>query len=251
MLQIENVAHQYEGPNGVIAALAPVTFAVADGEFVSIVGPSGCGKSTLLRIIAGLLHPTQGTVSLNEQAITHPQREIGLIFQQSNLMPWRTVLDNVALPLELSGVNRDTRYHDAALMLDRVGLAGFEQSFPAELSGGMAQRVAIGRALIQNPDVLLLDEPLGALDALTREQMQLELLGLWASEHKTMIMVTHSISEAILLSDRVLVMSRRPGSIRADVEIKLPRPRHLDVIHSSAFGALVQTIRGNIEPSVD
>jgi NitT/TauT family transport system ATP-binding protein len=251
MLEIDGVAHSYEGTSGAVNALAPTSFQVRDGEFVAIVGPSGCGKSTLLRIVAGLLEPTQGTVMHNGKTVTQPEREIGLIFQQHNLMPWRTVIDNVALPLELAGMDRDSRYRDAARMLDRVGLAGFEESYPAQLSGGMAQRVAIGRALIQNPDVLLLDEPFGALDALTREQMQLELLGLWTSEHKTMIMVTHSITEALLMSDRVLVMSRRPGHIRAEISVPMLRPRHLEMIHSMSFGELVDKVRQNIEPSLE
>ncbi len=162
-------------------------------------------------------------------------------------MPWRTVLDNLALPLELAGVGQERRYAQASETLARVGLTGFERAYPAELSGGMAQRVAIGRALIYNPDVLLLDEPFGALDALTREQMQLELLALWASAKKTVLMVTHSITEAVFLSDRVFVMSPRPGRMRSELAISLPRPRTLDMVHHEDFGAFVRQIRAGIE----
>ena len=182
MLRVENVAHHFVGPGGALEALAPLTFQIESGEFVSLVGSSGCGKSTLLRIIAGLLMPSMGVVSLDDTPIRKPQRRVGLVFQQSNLMPWRTVLDNLALPLELAGADPDTRSAQANAVLQRVGLVGFASAYPSELSGGMAQRVAIGRALVYNPDVLLLDEPFGALDALTREQMQLDLMQLWASE---------------------------------------------------------------------
>ncbi len=247
MLRVDNVAHTFVGPSGSIDALAPVTFHVKDGAFVSLIGPSGCGKSTLLRIIAGLVAPTQGTVTLDGDVIREPQRRIGLVFQQSNLMPWRTVLDNLALPLELAGADQPALQAQAADVLDRVGLTGFGQAYPAELSGGMAQRVAIGRALIQNPDILLLDEPFGALDALTREQMQLELLRLWDSDCKTAIMVTHSITEAIFVADRVLVMGPRPGRIRADLEVPLPRPRRLAMVYAPEFGRLVQRVREAIE----
>ncbi len=247
MLHIDGVAHQYEGPGGTVPALSRLSFTVRDGEFVSIVGPSGCGKSTLLRIIAGLLHPSEGSVTLNGKLIDSPQREIGLVFQQPTLMPWRTVLDNVALPLELEGVSQEIRVQAAQEVITRVGLAGFEQHFPAQLSGGMAQRVGIGRALIYDPDVLLLDEPFGALDALTREQMALELMTLWTAERKTAIMVTHSISEAVFLSERVLVMSKRPGAILADIPITLPRPRNLDMLYAPDFGSISQQIHRALE----
>jgi NitT/TauT family transport system ATP-binding protein len=247
MLSIENVAHSFAGPTGTTHALASLSFRVEDGAFITIVGPSGCGKSTLLRIIAGLLMPTQGNVALDGKIIKGPQRRVGLVFQHSNLMPWRTVTDNLLLPLELAGVPQAERYEKASVVLERVGLSEFASAYPAELSGGMAQRVAIGRALIQDPDVLLLDEPFGALDALTREQMQLELLRLWSGDHKTAIMVTHSITEAVFVSDRVLVMSRRPGRIRAEVDIPLPKPRSLDMVHHPDFGDYARQIRANIE----
>ncbi len=247
MLRVDGVAHTFSAPGSTIDALGPVTFQVRSGSFVSLVGPSGCGKSTLLRIIAGLLIPTRGTVSLDGQVIQGPHRRVGLVFQQSNLMPWRSVLDNVMLPLELSGVDQSARQAQAAAVLAQVGLSDFAQAYPAELSGGMAQRVAIGRALIHDPDVLLLDEPFGALDALTREQMQVELMRLWAAERKIALMVTHSITEAVFVSDQVLVMSQRPGQIKAEFDVPLPRPRNFDMVHDAAFGALVHRIREHIE----
>ncbi|MEP7286901.1 MAG: ABC transporter ATP-binding protein [Chloroflexota bacterium] len=246
MLNVEGVTHRYQGPAGIIEALASTTFQVADGEFICIVGPSGCGKSTLLRIIAGLLLPSSGAVMLDGATVVAPQRRIGLVFQQTNLMPWRSVLDNIALPLELAGATREARDEQATSVIKHVGLDGFEKAYPAELSGGMAQRVALGRALVQNPDILLLDEPFAALDALTREQMLIELLALWSGDHKTAIMVTHDITEAVFLADRVLVMSQRPGHIRAIVNVDLPRPRRLEMIHEPGFGELVQQIRQNI-----
>ncbi len=247
MLHVDDVSHHFPGKDGPLDVLEHVTFDVAAGEFVCILGPSGSGKTTLLHILAGLVVPSEGRVLLDGVPITAPGREVGLVFQQSNLMPWRTVRDNLALPLELAGVPAAERYTRADRTLDWLGLAGFASVFPAQLSGGMAQRVAIGRALIYDPRVLLLDEPFGALDALTREQIQLELLRLWSNSGKTAIMVTHSISEATLLADRVLVMSQRPGRLRAQVRIGLPRPRRLDMVHAPEFGALARQIRANIE----
>jgi NitT/TauT family transport system ATP-binding protein len=251
MLHVENISHRFPGKDGPVEALDRVSFDVAAGEFVCILGPSGCGKTTLLHILAGLVAPTEGRVILDGEPVTSPSRDIGLVFQQSNLMPWRSVRDNLALPLELAGVPAAARQAQADKTLDWLGLEGFAAAFPAQLSGGMAQRVAIGRALIYDPRVLLLDEPFGALDALTREQIQLELLRLWSNSGKTAIMVTHSINEATLLADRVLVMSQRPGHIRAEVHVGLPRPRRLDMIHAPEFGALARQIRANIEASGD
>jgi NitT/TauT family transport system ATP-binding protein len=247
MLQIENVAHRYHSLTGTVDALSPLSFSVNDGEFISIIGPSGSGKSTLLRIIAGLIQPSQGTVSLNRGAITSPHREIGMIFQQPNLMAWRTVRENVALPLELAGVSREARQQQADQQLVRVGLNGFQDNFPAQLSGGMAQRVSLARALVHNPQVLLLDEPFAALDAMTREAMLMQFLDIWAAERKIAIMVTHSITDAVFVSDRVLVMSQRPGRLRAEFVVPFARPRALEIIHSNEFGQLVQQVRREIE----
>jgi NitT/TauT family transport system ATP-binding protein len=247
MLKLEGITHRYVGQGTIVEALAPIAFQVGAGEFVCLLGPSGCGKTTLLHIIAGLITPTSGTVTLDGVPIREPQRQIGLVFQQSNLMPWRTVRENLALPLELAGMACAERLTRAESALERLGLAGFGDAFPAELSGGMAQRVAIGRALIYDPGVLLLDEPFGALDALTREQMQLELLHLWANSRKMAIMVTHSITEAVFVADRVMVMSQRPGRIRAEVVVDLPRPRRLEMVHDPVFGELAREVRSHIE----
>jgi NitT/TauT family transport system ATP-binding protein len=249
ILAAEQISHLYPGPNGGVLALDDVTLSLSRESFVCLVGPSGCGKSTLLRILAGLLAPTSGRALLDGQPITHAQRRIGIVFQKANLLPWRTVYGNLTLPLELAGLPPAERERRAQSMLELTGLTGFAETYPAALSGGMAQRVAIGRALIHYPEVLLMDEPFGSLDALTREQMSEELLHIWAKHRKTMLMVTHSIPEAVLLADRVLVMSPRPGQLVADVAIPLPRPRSLDVLHRPDFVALTEQLRHNIQSS--
>jgi NitT/TauT family transport system ATP-binding protein len=249
ILAAEHISHIYPGPNGGVLALEDVTLGLSRESFVCLVGPSGCGKSTLLRILAGLLAPTSGRALLDEQPVTHPQRRIGIVFQKANLMPWRTVYSNLTLPLELAGLPPVERKRRAQSILELTGLQGFAETYPAALSGGMAQRVAIGRALIHYPEVLLMDEPFGSLDALTREQMSEELLRIWAKHRKTMLMVTHSIPEAVLLADRVLVMSPRPGRLVADVAIPLPRPRSLDLLHRPDFVALTEQLRHDIQSS--
>jgi NitT/TauT family transport system ATP-binding protein len=228
--------------NGGLQALQGVSFRAARNSFLCIVGPSGCGKSTLLRLLAGLLRPTRGEVILEGRRVKGPRR-VGFVFQQANLMPWRSALDNVALPLELGDRPAAERYARARELMQLVGLAGFEDSLPRDLSGGMAQRVAIARALIHDPDLLLLDEPLGSLDAMTRERMAFELMRIWSSRPVTVVMVTHSISEAVLLADRVLVLSHRPGSVRLDLPIPLERPRSLPMTHTPEFGALSLKVR--------
>jgi NitT/TauT family transport system ATP-binding protein len=230
-----------------LPALGPVTLTVERGQFVTLVGPSGCGKSTLIRVLAGLLAPTRGDAMLDDQLIREPSRRVALMFQDANLMPWRTVIDNIALPLELAGAGKTERYEAVEQLLPRLGLSEFTRAYPGELSGGMAQRVALGRVLIQRPDVLLLDEPFGALDALTREQVAADLLDMWMQEQQTVLMVTHDINEAVLLADRVLVMSRRPGQIIADVSVPLPRPRRLNDTYSDEFGQIAQRVRAKIE----
>ena len=247
-LAVRNLTAAYPAPEGgTLAALGPVTFSVEAGEFICIVGPSGCGKSTFLRIVAGLQPPTKGGAFLDDQSIIAPSHRVAIMFQEANLMPWRTVIDNVALPLELAGIDRSERYQTAQSLLPRLGLDDFAPAYPGELSGGMAQRVALGRVLVQRPDVLLLDEPFGSLDALTREQVSADLMGVWAHERQTVIMVTHDINEAVWLADRVLVMSRRPGQIIADIPVPLPRPRTLSVTYSEEFGHIAQSVRANIE----
>lgn len=227
-----------------LEALAEADFAVMPSEFVSIIGPSGCGKSTLLRIIGGLVRPTSGKVVVDGQMVTKPPDQVGFMFQHANLMPWRTTLQNVTLPLEVRGIARSEARQRAQDMLSLVGLRDFAETLPRDLSGGMRQRAALARVLVYDPDILLLDEPFGALDALTREEMNWELLGIWRAKRKTVLMVTHNIEEAIFLSDRVFVMSPRPGRIQERVPIELPRPRSRDVYYSTAFLDLARHLRG-------
>ena len=239
----------YRGAQGSLPALAGIDLAVAHGEFVAIVGPSGCGKSTLLRIAGGLLVPTAGEVYLEGERLVAPRRRVAYVFQNVNLMPWRTVLRNVTLPLEMARVPAAEAAQRARRLLSLVGLEGFESAYPRQLSGGMAQRVAIARALVAEPEVLLLDEPFGSLDALSREQMNLELLRIWRARQVTAVMVTHDLREAIFLADRVLVMSPRPGCIQTVVAVDLPRPRRLEVIYTEFFGALARRVREAVQTS--
>ena len=246
ILSAERISHTFETAGGPLRVLDGVSLSLARDEFVCLVGPSGCGKSTLLRILAGLTAPTDGSARLDGEVIRTPHPAIRLVFQQPNLMPWRSVLDNIALPLELAGVARAKREELARQLIELVGLAGFEATHPAELSGGMAQRVAIARALIEEPAVLLMDEPFGALDALTRDQLGAELLGIWQARRSAVLMVTHSIPEALLLADRVLVMSPRPGRIAAEFAVGLPRPRGIEALHSAEAGRLDAAIRAGL-----
>ena len=246
-LQAEGIRHVYRSGQGELLALDGVGLVVGQGEFVAIAGPSGCGKSTLLRILGGLLVPTVGQVHLDGRPLSSPRRQVGYVFQKVNLMPWRTVLRNVLLPLEVAGLPRLQAEQRARDLLVLVGLEGFARAYPREVSGGMAQRVAIARALVGDPEVLLLDEPFGSLDALSREQMNLELLRIWQARRVTAVMVTHDLQEAIFLADRVLVMSPRPGRICAEVPVNLPRPRTLEVMYTEFFGALSRRVRDAIE----
>ena len=213
-------------------------------EFVCVVGPSGFGKTTLLRALSGLLPPTEGVVDFGRGG-TKPT--LGIVFQHSSLLPWRSVLKNITLPLELKGVPKDLAREKAKEWIELIGLTPFTHHWPREISGGMAQRVALARALIQDPDLLLMDEPFGSLDALTREKMGAELLDLWQKRRKTVIMVTHSISEAILLSDRVLVLSGKPGKITAEYQVKLSRPREESVRYTKEFGELAVKIKSSLD----
>jgi NitT/TauT family transport system ATP-binding protein len=245
-MAVERLSHVYSTPQGQLEALDSVSFEVAPQEFLCLVGPSGCGKSTLLRLMAGLLQPTQGQVRLDGQPLTGPRRQVGIVFQKANLMPWRSVRDNVVLPLELAGVPRSEALRRADALIELVGLAGFERTRPCDLSGGMEQRVAIARALVHDPEILLLDEPFGALDAMTRERMSTELLRIWEASRKTVVMVTHSIQEAVFLADRVLVLGPRPGRIRATFDIPVPRPRDVAVQYTLLFGELAGQVRAAI-----
>lgn len=247
-LSLRELSVSFRDPEGgALAALGPISFEVADEQFVCLVGPTGCGKSTLIRALAGLLPATSGSARCNGELIDQPMDQFAIMFQDANLMPWRTVLDNIALPLEIGGVPRTERYELVRALLPQLQLESFEQLYPAELSGGMAQRAALGRVIVQEPRVLLLDEPFGALDALTREKLSLELLRLRQRYVQTIIMVTHDISEAVLLADRVLVMSRRPGRLVEDIVVNLPRPRSPDMIYRREFLQLSKRVRASIE----
>ncbi len=226
-----------------IHALSDISLSVADREFVTIVGPSGCGKSTLLKVLAGLLPATRGSVLLAGQPVDKPRRDIGIVFQNPVLLPWRTVLDNAMLPAEVQGLPREAARTRAQELLQMVGLSGFENKYPMELSGGMQQRAAISRALVHDPNILLMDEPFGALDAMTREQMNLDLQRIWMEAGKTVILITHSIPEAVFLGDRVVVMTARPGKIARLVDVDIPRPRTIDVMGEPEFGRMTGEIR--------
>lgn len=225
-------------------ALQGIELDIARGEFVALVGPSGCGKTTLLKILAGLIDGHSGRVTLDGRPLTRPSLEVGVVFQEPTLLPWRTILDNVMLPVELAGLDRAAHVERAMSLMAKVGLSGFEHKHPRELSGGMRQRAGICRALVRDPSLLLMDEPFGALDAMTREFLNVELQRLWMdSGDKTVVFVTHSIPEAVFLSDRVVVMSPRPGRIAEIVHVDLPRPRRLgDMAHAHA-GRLLAHIR--------
>jgi len=240
-LNVRNLEVIFSDASGVVHALRDLTFSLPPNGFVSLIGPSGSGKSTLLRVLAGLVSPTRGSFQFNKEST-----RVGLVFQKANLMPWRRVIDNISLPLELKDIPRETVEKQALELIELVGLKGFEHAYPRDLSGGMAQRVAIARSLMHDPDILLLDEPFGSLDALTRERMGEELLHIWQVRRKTVLMVTHSISEAIYLSDRVLVLSPRPGQIDQKITVDLPRPRKPEMRYSRAFIALAQELRNSL-----
>ncbi len=243
VLEVDGVSVVFPDDEGGLHAIDQICFEVPAEQFVCLLGPSGSGKSTLLRVSGGLLQPTTGMVYHRREPLISPRRNIGYVFQKANLLPWRTVLENIMLPLELEGIESSQAIKIASEMIELVGLDGFERTLPRDLSGGMAQRVAIARALVHDPDVLLLDEPFGSLDALTRERMGAELLRIWQIRCKTILMVTHSISEALFLADRVLVIHGRPGRLALDLAVELPRPRHDSFRYTPAFGALVQQVR--------
>ncbi len=246
ILTAEHIQMTFASANSHLEALQEAHFSVMPNEFVSIIGPSGCGKSTLLRILAGLVRPTSGRVLLEGKLLTQPQRHIGFVFQRDTLMPWRTALRNVMLPLEIQGIAKHEAERRALEFLELVGLRDFADALPKDLSGGMRQRIALARALVYDPDVLLLDEPFAALDALTREQMNTELLRIWQAHQKTVVMVTHNIQEAVYLSDRVLTMSPRPGRIEKDVPIDIPRPRSSEVFYTPRFLELTRVLRASL-----
>ncbi|NOZ76553.1 MAG: ABC transporter ATP-binding protein [Euryarchaeota archaeon] len=223
MLRIEGLSKSFPQPFGEVQALRDINLEVEEGEFLAVVGPSGCGKTTLLKVIAGLMEPSSGRILIHGTEVTGPSARVGLVFQESALFPWRTVRENIEFGLELKGVPEGERRRMAMEFAARVGLSGFEDAYPKTLSGGMAQRAAI--ALINDPAVLLMDEPFGSLDAQLRNRLQEFLVGLWERTGKTIVFVTHNVDEAVFLADRVAVLSRRPGEVKAVFEIELPRPR--------------------------
>jgi NitT/TauT family transport system ATP-binding protein len=237
--------------SGSIVALSDVNFDIADGEFISLVGPSGCGKSTVLRLLAGLLPSTTGSLHIGDKPLRGPGSESAVVFQSPVLLPWRTILQNVLLPIEFRRLPIEEFRPKAIDLLAMVGLADFADRFPHELSGGMQQRAAIVRALVQNPRLLLMDEPFGALDAMTREQLNLEVLRIWSGSAKTVVFVTHSIAESIFLSDRVFVMTSRPGTVAEIIDIDLPRPRDLKMINTDRFGTYASRIRRLLDAKGD
>ena len=243
LISVQNLQKVYPTDSQPLVALQDINLEVRQGEFLSLVGPSGCGKSTLLNIVGGLLDRSAGEVRFRDQEQSGPRREIGMMFQTAVLFAWRTVLDNVLLPVEIFGWER-AKYQERALeILELVGLKGFERSYPRQLSGGMQQRVSLSRVLVYDPEVLLLDEPFGALDEFTRETMNLELLRIWSGSGKTVLFVTHNINEAVFLSDRVVVMTPRPGRIARLVEVDLPRPRQREHLKLPYFSEKVFEIR--------
>ena len=242
-VEVTDVAREFATSDGPVRALDGVSFSVRAGEFLSIVGPSGCGKSTLTMLIAGLMRPSAGSIAIGGSLVDRPQTDLGIVFQNPVLLAWRSALANVLLQIEMRGQDARRYRERARELLRSVGLAGFEARLPHELSGGMRQRVAICRALIHEPPLLLMDEPFGALDALTRDQMALDIQGICARGGKTVLFITHSITEAVFLSDRVIVMTPRPGRIDAVIDVDLPRPRRLAVREAPAFATYTREIR--------
>lgn len=241
------VGKTYATRSGPLHAVADATFEAAEGQFISLLGPSGCGKSTLLMMLAGLESPSLGSLRLAGDPVSGPRRDTGIIFQDATLLPWRSVLENVMFPIEILKLPREEHLSRAHELLARVGLSGFEDKRPHELSGGMRQRVAICRALVHDPKVLLMDEPFSALDAITRDQMNVVLSDMLERYRKTVIFVTHSIREAVYLSDRVLVMGGRPSSIILDLDVSFARPRQFAIEDTAEFGALCRQLRETIE----
>ncbi|WP_213957682.1 ABC transporter ATP-binding protein [Variovorax sp. dw_954] len=245
LIEGRGVSKTYRTREGDVETLKPLDFQIRAGEFVSVIGPSGCGKSTLMKMVAGLLPISGGELELSGKVVRGPQTDVGIVFQSALLLPWRTVIDNILLQAEIRGLPKAAARDRADKLMTMAGLQGFENKYPWQLSGGMQQRVAILRALLHDPPVLLMDEPFGALDAMTREKMNVELQRIWMAAGKTVLLITHSIPEAIFLSDRVFVMTERPGRFAAVYDIDLPRPRALDVMGSAKFAAHARTLRAH------
>ena len=243
LIAVHGLSLRYGRAASGVVALRDIDFRIPDGAFVAVVGPSGCGKSTLLKILAGLLPPTEGRVELRGAPIAGPRRDIGVVFQSPVLFPWRTVVGNVMLPADVQRLDRTAMQRRALELLQFVGLGGFEQRYPRELSGGMQQRVGIVRALLHDPAILLMDEPFGALDAMTREALNVELQRIWIQRRITVLFITHSTAEAVFLADRVIVLTPRPGTISDQFDVDLPRPRSLEVMNTERFGRYVARVR--------
>ncbi len=242
-IHIEHLSKIYGSREESVTALDDVNLSIGANEFVTLVGPSGCGKSTLLKVIGALIRPSRGVLRHDGEPLTNPTRDVGIVFQEAVLLQWRTVLENVLLPAEILGLNKAESRSRAMDLINLVGLGGFEKRYPRELSGGMQQRVSICRALIHNPSVLLMDEPFAALDALTREELGFELMRIWAADKKTVVFVTHNITEAILLADRVVAMTPRPGRIARVIDIALGRPRTIDMEFTEIFKSYSDQVR--------
>jgi NitT/TauT family transport system ATP-binding protein len=249
VIELRGVSKTYRTLDGEVPSLRPIDFTVGDGEFVVVVGPSGCGKTTLLKMIAGLLPPSEGEIKVEGHTITKPHGGVGIVFQTAMLLPWRSVFSNVMMPVEVKNLPREIYEERAHALLKMVGLEDFENKYPWQLSGGMQQRVSICRALVHDPKIVLMDEPFGALDAMTRERMNVELQRIQRETGKTVLLITHSIPEAVFLADRVMVMSARPGNIAAVYDVTLRRPRSLDVLSDPAFIELTRTIRAHFSES--
>lgn len=245
LIQAKDITKVYETKDGLVESLKPLSFSIQSGEFVSVVGPSGCGKSTLLKMVAGLLPITSGELKIEGKPVDGPQKDVGIVFQSAVLLAWRTVIENIMLQAEMRNMPKEEATAKAMQLIDMAGLKGFEGKYPRQLSGGMQQRASICRALLHDPPLLLMDEPFGALDAMTREKMNLELQRIWLASKKTVLLITHSIPEAIFLSDRVIVMSERPGTIAAVYDINLPRTRHLDMMGTPEFANYAKQIRAH------
>jgi NitT/TauT family transport system ATP-binding protein len=241
-LTVRDIYKQFETPDGPVVAVDHVSFDVAPGEFLAVIGPSGCGKSTLFNVIGGLLEDYQGQVTVGGETVKGPHASIGMIFQEESTFPWRTVIDNVAFPLEIAGMGKAERIEKARRFVDMVGLGGFENRYPRELSGGMRQRVSMARTLASEPKILLMDEPFAALDEQTRLLLGDKVLQIQQELQQTTLLITHNLTEAVQLSDRILVMTYRPGKTKRIVEIKLPRPRSSEIVGSDAFGHYVAQI---------
>jgi NitT/TauT family transport system ATP-binding protein len=242
ILSVENIVKRFETPDGVLTAVDDVSFTVTPGEFLAVIGPSGCGKSTLFNVIGGLIDGYDGRVSVGGETVRGPHASIGMIFQEESTFPWRTVIDNVAFPLEVAGLAKAARYEKARHFVDLVGLGGFERRYPAELSGGMRQRVSMARTLAYEPKILLMDEPFAALDEQTRLLLGDKVLQIQQELKQTTLLITHNLTEAVQLSDRILVMTYRPGKTKRIVNIRLPRPRSSEIVGSDDFGRYVAQI---------